>query len=244
MGGDLIEDYDDFLFQVREQLGEITKQAQQEQNGPADAQVRVRRSQGTLNFLSGRSGQWRGHFLFLNDFPRVFIWLKTPYQDVATVQMILGSRWLIKKCCISSLSSTPLTQRLCMLTTVCIVWVDRTLTTSLSYLFSMFTSSLFVLFLNSNRIYFLFSFLAFQMKVATNLVHRSDSFCVSGRVVLLLLLLWPNSVCIQTCMRLPFVSVYTHCVCTIRFRASWARRQRICTGKWLRSSSFLKSLSR
>lgn len=57
MGGDLIEDYDDFLFQVREQLGEITKQAQQEQNGPADAQVRVQRSQGTLNFLSGRSGQ-------------------------------------------------------------------------------------------------------------------------------------------------------------------------------------------
>lgn len=60
MGGDLIEDYDDFLFQVREQLGEITKQAQQEQNGPADAQlsqVRVQRSQGTLNFLSERSGQ-------------------------------------------------------------------------------------------------------------------------------------------------------------------------------------------
>lgn len=96
MGGDLIEDYGDFLFQVREQLGEITKQAQQEQNGPADAQlsqVRVQRSQGTLNFLSGRSGQWWGHFFFWNDFPHVFIWLKTRYQDVATVQMILGSRW-------------------------------------------------------------------------------------------------------------------------------------------------------
>lgn len=51
---------DDFLFQVREQLGEITMRAQQEQNGPADAQpsqVRVQKSQGTLNFLSESTRQ-------------------------------------------------------------------------------------------------------------------------------------------------------------------------------------------
>lgn len=56
---------DDFLFQVREQLGEITMRAQQEQNGPADAQpsqVRVQKSQGTLKFLSESTRQWLGHF--------------------------------------------------------------------------------------------------------------------------------------------------------------------------------------
>lgn len=45
----------EFLFQVREQLGEIRMRAQQEQNGVADvhpSQVRVQRSQGTRNFLS------------------------------------------------------------------------------------------------------------------------------------------------------------------------------------------------
>ena len=40
---------DGFLFQVREQLGEITMRAQREPNGPAEAQpsqVRVQKSQG------------------------------------------------------------------------------------------------------------------------------------------------------------------------------------------------------
>lgn len=63
MGGYVTSD--GFLFQVREQLGEITMQAQQEQNGPAEAQpsqVRVQTTQGTLNFLSESTGQWLGHF--------------------------------------------------------------------------------------------------------------------------------------------------------------------------------------
>lgn len=50
----------EFLFQVREQLGEIRMRAQQEQNGVADvhpSQVRVQRSQGTRNFLSQSAGQ-------------------------------------------------------------------------------------------------------------------------------------------------------------------------------------------
>lgn len=58
MGGYVTSD--GFLFQVREQLGEITKQAQREQNGPSEArpsQVRVQRSQGTLHFMSKSTGQ-------------------------------------------------------------------------------------------------------------------------------------------------------------------------------------------
>lgn len=50
----------EFLFQVREQLGEIRMRDQQEQNGVADvhpSQVRVQRSQGTHNFLSQSAGQ-------------------------------------------------------------------------------------------------------------------------------------------------------------------------------------------
>lgn len=52
-----------FLFQVREQLGEMM-QAQQEQNGLAEdqhIQVRVQRSKGTHNQLSEITGQWIQH---------------------------------------------------------------------------------------------------------------------------------------------------------------------------------------
>lgn len=53
----------EFLFQVREQLGEIRMRAQQEQNGVADvhpSQVRVQRLQGTHNFLLQSTGQSLG----------------------------------------------------------------------------------------------------------------------------------------------------------------------------------------
>lgn len=51
----------EFLFQVREQLGENRMRAQQEQNGVADvhpSQVRVQRSQGTRIPLSQSTGQY------------------------------------------------------------------------------------------------------------------------------------------------------------------------------------------